>query len=1093
METFKKIKRIDTNLFSGSADVFRSDIGAFYYVSSSASVGGPTVSRVAFNEHYDDLTSIYSPSGDQVFHELPAYYVPLSNKLSHIQFNPDLYTTSSQDLLLHSNKIPVRIIGNSAFIQSDEHWKTVLLGGVFGSSSYNPIYTTAVFNDYSYSYTEPYSMMEAKKLSRNIGNASSYTDFRHYEIGYRYKNYLPNYEYKIHNIDFKTIPHAYMLKMIDDNDNPQKLFSSHFLNFVSAIDNSNLDPTDAIAPIISGDLASSLFDVSLHEYPAPHKTSVMVEDITTPGKLLYEDKSEKLRNYLSKQYNPDLILPESRDYVINKSVNLFYNSGFINRWFRSFNSSDVNSDINKFPFYNLIHYPTVSPIEDTGEPALEIGMTTTFTPTLFFAGAMTDSFTTIIKDNNLEDEFLKAIATKRDNLEKLSFIKEEEKQGFLPNFGAAKEINIQNNDQFSTDYMNLLMSIYKSVAQDTETDGLVMGKYTLENVTADNVGAKYRYHKAVKISKAIEHSKNKINNSRLNTVHQLTNNFQDLIKNLHQRTEQVETIAYRIKKNEGDFLQDTRSITNTQNIYFMNSDDLKVDGENMMYYDTQVKYGKDYEYTLYAYVIVSGCEYKYSDLRLSRNIGTLMTMDENSLPVINTIDNEKHCIEFYNPNGLAATSQLLKTETNLLGTEYEPWSGTDPEWSYAWNAWSYAKSLGLTLGEVDPIQFTSVPEFGEFSLITFSPPTTAVLPTPDTEVTDYLNDLAADADTSSSEVNEIQMQLFETWCINTIKAPTSSDSDDVMLVKPFTKNAFATNSQIKSSNKYLADFNFHYMPTVKIIEVPLAYKTVRVMDNPPVAADVTPYQRKDDSQTIGFYINVESFRFPRGVGELKTKNDDGKYPTTMNDQESTKKSIYLESNNIIQDEVLQNNSVSKIKFLEVYRLDRRPTSIKDFNNNLVFTKDLTMKENPKYKHTNCFYEEKVQTNKKYYYLFRFLNEQRCTGYLAPIQVAELIDDGGYKYSNFDVIFESELFEESKQQHSIPFKKVMEIVPSAHHVMISDKDIDYTSPAADAMSQISEQIGNAEDLIWGKTFKFRLTSKKTGRKIDFNIKYNLRDM
>ena len=162
--------------------------------------------------------------------------------------------------------------------------------------------------------------------------------------------------------------------------------------------------------------------------------------------------------------------------------------------------------------------------------------------------------------------------------------------------------------------MNLLMSIYKSVAQDTETDGLVMGKYTLENVTADNVGAKYRYHKAVKISKAIEHSKNKINNSRLNTVHQLTNNFQDLIKNLHQRTEQVETIAYRIKKNEGDFLQDTRSITNTQNIYFMNSDDLKVDGENMMYYDTQVKYGKDYEYTLYAYVIVSGCEYKYSDL-----------------------------------------------------------------------------------------------------------------------------------------------------------------------------------------------------------------------------------------------------------------------------------------------------------------------------------------------------------------------------------------------------------------------------------------------------------------------------------------------
>ena len=34
------------------------------------------------------------------------------------------------------------------------------------------------------------------------------------------------------------------------------------------------------------------------------------------------------------------------------------------------------------------------------------------------------------------------------------------------------------------------------------------------------------------------------------------------------------------------------------------------------------------------------------------------------------------------------------------------------------------------------------------------------------------------------------------------------------------------------------------------------------------------------------------------------------------------------------------------------------------------------------------------------------------------------------------------------------------------------------------------VGKADDTIWNKTFKLRLTSKKTGKKIDFNLTYNL---
>lgn len=195
---------------------------------------------------------------------------------------------------------------------------------------------------------------------------------------------------------------------------------------------------------------------------------------------------------------------------------------------------------------------------------------------------------------------------------------------------------------------------------------------------------------------------------------------------------------------------------------------------------------------------------------------------------------------------------------------------------------------------------------------------------------------------------------------------------------------------------------------------------------------------------------------------------------------------------MLDDELIKENSVSKVATLEVYRLDKKPNSITDFAQKLVHVKNLSYKQNGRHKLTNCFYEERIQTNKKYYYLFRFRNEHDQPGYISPIQCVEMIDDGGYKYTKFDVIFESELEEDKPSQESKTFKKLLEIVPHPGQLSINDEHTDYSAPAHSQISKLIEHVGSSEELIWGKTFKFRITSKKTGKKLDINVKYNLRN-
>jgi len=531
----------------------------------------------------------------------------------------------------------------------------------------------------------------------------------------------------------------------------------------------------------------------------------------------------------------------------------------------------------------------------------------------------------------------------------------------------------------------------------------------------------------------------------------------------------VETVAYRIEKIGGPAIGEGETQEVLQNFYIMN--DHQIHRSEIL--DTQVKYGEEYTYKIYAYVIVNGYRYQASDLRVTKTISDLSVPNpeypepgrvpppppgrEGPTGDSKAIDNNMpplYCLEFYDPFTGERKNRLID---EFVGMSPRPLPGIRTTGNVA------ARSL---------------------------------------------------------------------------------------------MNQFSTEAQVASEGyKYLADFNLTIQPSVRLLEIPIASKAIRILDHPPNPAFATPFHVHDTSHQIGFDIEY------RGFEKLA-------YPDCLTEKEEEDKRRYLQSNSLIREDPLEFESVAQALDLEIYRIDYLPTSYKDFEGNLIATINLlnakamaepeydddsvanqmpppdppytpnvasvssgktlsaktvtgatsgttpmglpTGKEKkglpisslgsraPSVNKTvlkdistsiDALFYDKIETNKKYYYVMRFLNERGEPGHFTPIHCAELINDGGYLYPKFDTLFPKDLEADKKSINTTKdFKKLFNLVPNIQQLLLDDGGVDYNKPANSQKQKI--KVGLVEHAIWDKTFKIRLTSKKTGKKIDLNITYKL---
>jgi hypothetical protein len=1148
--SYQQVSLVDLNMMSGSSEVLRTAIGGYfknvprayamrytamasrqYSVDDLRLTTPPAFVRMDpragenINPYVFSITSYSNESINEHLRMTEGETGITSLETGDTEDDSEIYTnrdigtllnrntglaTRYQDTLLPSIKFVVHIegnpypYGNNPSVLSDtatgnKFWKTLWMGGEFASEEYAAIYKNATYDDHFIHFPLLYRKAQIKALHPDEDIAKTFTSENHQtdtylETSFEYNKHLKNYQNFVGALpDEKLIPNYYLMHTIKqhydyllENDISIEEASSaaaykHYKMDTRLMDYCTLSNT------IDAETFISYFD--------DLGTPVYTEGFELEDGTIYESHDQKpfegyLDTLLPKYYNS--VVGEVKDHLRSIQRNILFNHNARN--YTKGSGTDmpsaeegVTSASNQrklLPYYATIALQTDSlndfsesdagagfekPGPDKVRSSIEkydystmllralkecflnqSGVKSTLQPTdkkflvnqtmferssaKLTAGnlALTEGFTGLVAGvaptwSSEGDKYHSGAggsvgfgygaSAGEAGQSYFDFAEAGEKQPF-------RNRTISNVANFRTvDFMELIihnMLNYKN----TNLDFICVNSDSVESLAAYDEKGVYRSYNSKNaislINEIVAQFATDDSAYYLDSSYALFNSTRPNIgahlgslsgRNPNSATSsEYEVLAYRVQKSGAQGI--------IQNFWFWNSHGTEDEDKKnwpFRFVDSQVKYGVNYSYKVYAYYLVTGAKYETSAFQLSRIIGPVYDREFNDDPdtdeKIYDYDTDKiraYCVEMFDPDTGEATPDLLKLAAYGPSSTYGPGGGF---------------GTGLREDGSAPVD----PAFSEL-----------------------LEEL--EISSHSTEAQRIA-----------ISRATSYDYVD---------------TEAEPAPPYMANFIVTAQPSYKVIEVPIEEKTFKIADSPPNIINAVPGYARDNSNKILFELYYQVF-------------NPSEYPVSISAQDSLDKVSYISGKDITMFNHVREYSVSRPSAVQIYRLPEMPKYFSDFDGALRTEIDLKIKDSLS-SYTSCVYSDTIKTNTKYYYLFRAVSENSVTGYIDNVLQVELVNDGGYKYPIFKTLFDTDI-EEMREENSFgkvskEFKSVIQLIPADSQITMDDSMVSYENTSTAEYDNI--KIGSAvADTIWGKTFKLRLTSKKTGKKIDLNITYN----
>ena len=258
---------------------------------------------------------------------------------------------------------------------------------------------------------------------------------------------------------------------------------------------------------------------------------------------------------------------------------------------------------------------------------------------------------------------------------------------------------------------------------------------------------------------------------------------------------------------------------------------------------------------------------------------------------------------------------------------------------------------------------------------------------------------------------------------------------------------------------------------IPLMEIPLFSVNAKILDGPPVAPKVSFVPFKDVNNKVMIKLKGENTEY-REV------------PQIINESEQELVNDLINTRGVDKQGRLLFKTDDYLTKFEIYRSEERPKSYTDFSGKLIKKVDLEGK------YSSYNYLNNIETNRRYYYTFRSIDEHNNISNPSPVYEFMLNDDGGFLFPEVNIVnFEDTdyySFESNMQRY-------IQIRPSAQNIIFDPELINDEVKSANDLefvkrSDSNPPLGISNDPVWGKDFKLRITSKTSGKKVDINFTF-----
>ncbi len=265
-------------------------------------------------------------------------------------------------------------------------------------------------------------------------------------------------------------------------------------------------------------------------------------------------------------------------------------------------------------------------------------------------------------------------------------------------------------------------------------------------------------------------------------------------------------------------------------------------------------------------------------------------------------------------------------------------------------------------------------------------------------------------------------------------------------------------------------------PCIKALVIPYTTGTEGIqsiiVDKPPVPPEINFYPYKGINNKLKILLNSSTGR-QSSLPVVINDGDEGyfleEYRTQTGDFSSTFQD-FIDANT-----KLSFRSDDPVDAYEVFRLNALPTSYASFAGTATAIDPV--------RGVPGSFEDSIAPNTKYYYCARAIDMHGNRSNPTHIYEIEIVDNNGQIFINQSVFS----YEHPKEQFTKSGRRFIYIEPTIAQTLL-DPNADVGTAAVN--NPPNPSILGTTDIqkVWGKEFKVRLTSKKTGRKVDLNLTF-----